>query len=93
MGLSITNQESIYLLSGKLTYDNAPEFLNYFEGIIPESEEITINIEELSAIDKAGVNALVKAYSKSLEFNTRFFIIGFGSKEMHEHLRAVNSAA
>lgn len=93
MGIRIKNQENVYLLSGKLTSGFITDFNDYFNEVITNSQQITINIEQLSSIDRAGVNALVKLYSKSLEHNIQFYIIGFGSKDMHDHLRTVETAA
>lgn len=93
MGLQINNQVECFQISGALNKTNVEEFTSYFEDVVENSSQITINIEELTSIDRTGVNALVKLYLKSLENNAQFFITGFGSKDIHEHLRTVGSAA
>jgi len=93
MELQINNLTECYQIVGTLNKTNVKEFDTYFKDIVSNSKQITINIEALTSIDRVGVNALVKLYLKSLEQQKAFYITGFGSKDMHEHLRAVESAA
>ena len=93
MTLQINCLEDCYEVVGTLNKSNVKKFDSYFKNVVSNSEQITINIEALSSIDRAGVNALVKLYLKSLENQSQFYIIGFGSRDMHEHLRSVESAA
>jgi len=93
MGLQINNLTECYQIVGTLNQANIKEFDIYFKDVVSKSEQVTINIEALTSIDRAGVNALVKLYLKSLEQQTPFYITGFGAKDMHEHLRTVESAA
>jgi len=93
MGLEIIEQKDCYQIKGALNKSNVETFTTYFKEVIKSSEEVTINIEGLDNIDRIGVNALVKLYSQSLENQSKFFIVGLGSKELHEHFRTEDTAA
>ena len=93
MGLEIINQNECFQVKGELNKSNVATFTTYFKEVINSSEQVTINIEGLDSIDRVGVNALVKLYAQSLEKQSKFFIVGLGSKELHEHFRTVDSAA
>ncbi|MBT8304292.1 MAG: STAS domain-containing protein [Bacteroidia bacterium] len=93
MGLQIIDLQDCYQVKGELNKANVDTFSTYFKEVIRTADEVTINIEELDSIDRVGVNALVKLYAQSLENQSKFFIVGLGSKELHEHFRAVESAA
>lgn len=93
MGLQIIDQKECYLIKGALNKSNIDTFTTYFKEVIRTSEQVTINIEDLDSIDRFGVNALVKLYAQSLENQAKFFIVGLGSKELHDHFRSVESAA
>ncbi len=93
MGLEIIEQQECYQVKGALNKSNVDTFTTYFKEVIKSSEQVTINIEGLDSIDRIGVNALVKLYGQSLENHSKFFIVGLGSKELHDHFRTVDSAA
>ncbi len=93
MGLQIIDQKECFQVMGALNKANVDTFTTYFKEVIKDSQEVTINIEGLDSIDRVGVNALVKLYSQSLENQSKFFIIGLGSKDLHEHFSTVESAA
>jgi len=92
MGLEIIEQKECYQVKGALNKSNVDTFSTYFKEVIRSSEQVTINIEGLDSIDRIGVNALVKLYAQSLENQSKFFIVGLGSKELHDHFRTVEAA-
>jgi len=93
MGLQIIDNKESYQVMGALTKANVDTFTTYFKEVISNSTQVTINIEELESIDRIGVNALVKLYAQSLAKQAKFFVVGLGSKDLHEHFNSVESAA
>lgn len=92
MGLQIIDQKECYQIKGVLNKSNVDTFTTYFKEVIGTSKQVTINIEELDSIDRVGVNALVKLYVQSLEKQSKFFVVGLGSKDLHEHFSSVEAA-
>ncbi len=93
MALQIIDKKECYQVMGALNKSNVDTFTTYFKEVISKAKEVTIDIEGLDSIDRIGVSALVKLYAQSLEKQAKFFVIGMGSKELHNHFRTVESAA
>jgi anti-anti-sigma regulatory factor len=92
MGLQIIDKKECYQVMGALNKSNVDTFTTYFKEVISTSKQVTINIEKLDSIDRIGVNALVKLYTQSLARQAKFFVVGLGSKDLHEHFRTVEAA-
>lgn len=92
MGLQIIAKKECYQVMGALNKSNVDTFTTYFKEVVSTAKEVTINIEGLDSIDRIGVNALVKLYAQSLEKQAKFFVVGLGSKDLHDHFSAVEAA-
>ena len=93
MTLEITHYNNLYQIKGTLNKLNLQKFNETFAGIFEKSNNITINIERVISIDRAGVTALAKLHNEALNKGKRLAIVGLGCKELYEHFKAEETAA
>lgn len=92
MDLRITSCNNFFKLKGTLNKSNIQVFKSELETALHRFNNLTISIEELSSIDRFGVNALTNLHENSLKTHKKLSIIGMGCKELYDHFKS-NSAA
>lgn len=92
MALEIKSLNNTFEISGVLDKSNVKTFQTHFSNIFQQKEEVVININELKKVDVEGVVAFEELYKQSLQLNKRFFITGYGSRDMYEHLSTIQVA-
>ena len=92
MGLTITNYNNFFKISGILDRSNVFEFQEAFRNIFDKVEEITISIKGLKSIDRYGVNAIAKLHNESISKEKSLSIIGLGCKELYDHFKSEEAA-
>lgn len=93
MNLEITLQDNIFLVAGTLNKFNINEFKKEFNNIFEKQSTLTISIENVTSIDRYGVNALAQLHNESLVKGKKLFIIGMGCDDLYEHFKSEGSAA
>lgn len=84
MALSITQQGNHFFVKGIINTNTVKQFKNHLEFLILYTKQLTINIEDVHAIDVNGVNALKFLFNTALSQNKKFKIIGYGCKDVYE---------
>ncbi len=92
MDLMITNSNYFFQIKGALNQDNLSIFQNEFNNIFEKTNKLTISIEGLQSMDRAGVDALTKLHEEALDKNKSFSIVGFGCKDLYNHFKACEAA-
>lgn len=92
MVLEISNCDNCYKIKGNLTRKHIDSFQHTFKNIFDKIDELTINIEELNAIDREGVSAITKLHNQALTKKKKLIIIGLGNKELYEHFKSSDAA-
>lgn len=89
MALIIKKQTNgIYYLEGSINTNTSYYLRSHLMRIIHQDREVTINIDKVNLIDEDGLAVLKEFYFKSLSiYNTAFFIVGFGCKEIYDDFR------
>ena len=93
MELKITNQDNLFQVAGTLNKFNVHQFKKEFLCIFEKHNVLTISIENLSSIDRYGVNALAQLHNEALLKGKKLSIIGMGCADLYEHLKSEESAA
>lgn len=93
MNLEITNHNDIFLVAGTLNKFNVHEFKKEFSNIFEKQNALTISIENVTSIDRYGVNALAQLHNEALAKHKKLSIIGMGSDDLYEHFKSEEPAA
>ena len=88
MDLQITNYNNRFQIKGTLNKLNLKTFNAQFSNIFDKLDDILLDIEQVSSIDRAGVMALAKLHNESITKSKRLSIIGFGCKELYQHFKS-----
>ncbi|WP_179351264.1 STAS domain-containing protein [Winogradskyella vidalii] len=88
MDLEITNYNNRFQIKGTLNKLNLKTFDAHFSNIFDKLDDILLDIEQVSSIDRAGVMALAKLHNESISKSKRLSIIGLGCKELYQHFKA-----
>lgn len=91
MDLEITNYNNSFHVKGSLNKLNLKTFTDQFSNIFDKLDDIHINIESVSSIDRAGVMALARLHNESIVKSKKLSIIGCGCKELYQHFKAEES--
>jgi anti-anti-sigma regulatory factor len=92
MVLEIVDSNETFEIKGILDKSNVEKFQSHFKEFLNTSNQLVLNIDELERIDRAGVLAFEELYKQSLLNHKRLFITGLGSRDIFEHLRAIDAA-
>ncbi|TXE09704.1 hypothetical protein FUA26_09450 [Seonamhaeicola algicola] len=92
MSLIINTAKNNYQLIGELTKTNAKDLEKVLNKGLKKFNKVVINIEEVSAIDRHGVNIITKVHQAALNSNKSIAIIGYGCKDLYNHINT-NTAA
>ena len=93
MDLQITNQDNFFQVTGTLSKFNVHHFKKEFSNIFDKQNTLTINIENLTSIDRYGVNALAQLHNESLVKGKKLSIIGMGCDDLYEEFNSEESVA
>lgn len=93
MALTIREKNGEFLVEGAVNTSTAKNFLNHCESLLNTLGELTINIENITEIDKNGLSAFKALYDNALYYNRGFFITGVGCKEIYDEFRFTVAAA
>ena len=87
MSLIITEIKGTFFLNGKINSITSKFLKNHLELLISLKKDLTINIEAVQEIDPHGVFVLKDLYKKAINDNNKFWITGYGSKELYEEFK------
>lgn len=93
MDLQITNQDSFFQVTGTLNKFNVHYFKKEFSNVFDKQNALIISIENLTSIDRYGVNALAQLHNEALIKGKKLSIIGMGCDDLYEHFKSEESAA
>lgn len=93
MNLEIIKQGTSFEVKGTLTKFNVHLFKKEFSNVFDKHDSLIINIENLTSIDRYGVNALAQLHNESLAKCKKLSIIGMGCDDLYEHFKSEESAA
>lgn len=93
MDLQITNHDNLFQVTGTLTKFNVHHFKREFSNIFEKQNALTISIENLTSIDRYGVNALAQLHNEALIKGKKLSIIGMGCDDLYEHIKSEETAA
>ena len=85
MALQIFKKNETFELCGSLNSETSRSFIIHFEYLINTFKNVTVNIDKVEEIDACGVEALKTLIAISLKSDSRFYIIGNGSKDIYNH--------
>lgn len=88
MGLFIEHQDNTFYLKGVLNQTNSGKIQQQIEGFFKRFTTVVLNINEVQAIDSAGVGMLKQLYVKSQQEALDFAIVGVGCKDIYEEFLA-----
>ncbi|WP_347924031.1 hypothetical protein [Pontimicrobium sp. SW4] len=89
MALAIKEHLGTHFLEGRLNTTTAEDFLKHFEHVISIRGRATINIENLSEIDKTGLSALKRLIINNARyFNKNVCVVGVGCKEIYDDFKS-----
>lgn len=86
MALKITEQKGVFMVEGTINTMTALSFKNHIEAVMPNLEDLVINIENVTEIDTNGMNAIRAIYTKAIANDIKFFVVGTGCKEVYDDL-------
>ncbi|RCS27254.1 hypothetical protein DUT90_09150 [Polaribacter sp. WD7] len=84
MALQITQKKGAYYLKGQINVMSKLVLITYFNQLFRKENKIVINIEEINAIDKQGLQALFFMMDKAEKSNKIFSIVGYGCKDIYD---------
>ena len=93
MELKITNQDNLFQVTGILNKFNVHNFKKEFSNIFDKQDSLIISIENVTSIDRYGVNALAQLHNEALNKGKKLSIIGMGCDDLYEHFKSEESAA
>ncbi|WP_372754216.1 STAS domain-containing protein [Mariniflexile sp.] len=87
MDLKITSCNNFFKIKGSLDKNTLVIFQSEFNNIFDHVNSLTISIEEVTNMDRFGVNALTELHKEAVKHNKRLSIIGFGCKDLYNHFK------
>ncbi len=93
MNLEITSYNNQFKIKGVLNRQNVHLFAYEFKNIFEKVNSVTLNIEEITSIDRYGVNALAQLNNESITKHKNLSIIGMGCDDLYEHFKSEEEAA
>ncbi len=92
MELRITVRNNYYKLIGALKDENVLFFKERIAEALQSLETLTIDIDEVQAIDAKGVEALKELHNLAMDQQKKLSIIGLGCKELYDHFNTSEAA-
>ncbi|WP_178987245.1 STAS domain-containing protein [Winogradskyella schleiferi] len=87
MALTIKEKNNVFTVEGSINASTARHFQSHFQMLLNTFGELTIDIENVSEIDKNGLAAIKVLYENALSKNRAFFILGTGCKDTYDEFR------
>ena len=87
MDLQITNYNNRFKVKGTLNKLNLKIFNAHFSNIFEKFDDVFLDIEQITNVDRTGVMALAKLHNEAISKSKRLSIIGFGCKELFHHFK------
>ena len=92
MSLQITEKQGTYYLKGKINASTFKAFETYFKYNLQIENKIIVNIDNVTEIDKAGLDTM-RDLTKTAMLNLKTFsIIGYGCKDIYDDFNATIAA-
>jgi len=92
MNLEITSANNYFNVKGSLDRYNIHVFKKQFKNVFRNINSITVSIENLTSIDRYGVNAIAQLQNEALIQNKRLSVIGFGQNSLFKHFKTEEAA-
>lgn len=87
MALQILECNGTFYLKGALNVTTYTPFITRFEQVFKNTQDVTINIDQVKEIDRNGVNAFKIIYTSAQNDNKEFSITGYGCKDIYDEFR------
>lgn len=84
MSLKIKENKNIFFIEGSINVSTAKQFKNHIEFLILYKKELTINVDNVNAIDADGMKVFRDLYTTAIISNKNFVIVGYGCKEIFQ---------
>ena len=92
MTLQILKKNEIFYLKGRLNNSTLKFFNSYFEYNLSRNKNVTINIDDVTEIDKNGLEAMRNFTKVAILKQKAFSIVGNGCKEIYDDFKQTNLA-
>lgn len=86
MALTITQRKETIVVEGVLNTTTALSFQNHIEAVMRFTEDIVIDIENVTKIDSNGMKVIRLIYAKIIAEDKKFYLVGTGCKEVYDDL-------
>lgn len=90
---TISESNGDYVIEGVINMMSAKRFQTICESLLNSNGTLTINIEQITEIDKAGLLAIRALYDNALNYNREFYMVGVGCKEIYDEFRYTVAAS
>lgn len=87
MDLKIISCNNFFKLRGELNKKNVEVFKSEFQEALQKFSTLSICVDGLEKVDDSGMEAFSGLYSKSLEKNIQFNILGRGCEALYQSLK------
>ncbi|OUR98376.1 hypothetical protein A9Q86_15120 [Flavobacteriales bacterium 33_180_T64] len=92
MTLEITHANNFFKIKGALDRYNIHVFKKRFRNVFDKTNLITVNIENLTSIDRYGVCAIAQLHNEALVRNKRLSIIGMEQSSLSNNFNSDEAA-
>tara|TARA_R110000868_G_scaffold93545_1_gene258666 strand:- start:302 stop:550 length:249 start_codon:yes stop_codon:yes gene_type:complete len=82
MGLKIFEKNGTFQVIGNVNHENVGLFQSHLENNLAKLKSVTLDVNQISSIDKTGIKALRTLYKKAFLVGKSFSIIGYGCKDI-----------
>ena len=88
MELQIFEKNGTFKVAGNVNHNTVAIFQSQLEQRLSQLQSVTLDVNQISSIDKAGIKALRSLYKKAFLIGKSFSIIGYGCKDIYNEFRA-----
>ncbi|MFV0565856.1 MAG: STAS domain-containing protein [Flavobacteriaceae bacterium] len=92
MELKIVHCNNFYKIKGSLNKKHVIVFEEEFKNVFSHSDTVVISIEDISHIDKDGVQALTNLYKEAVAKHKKLSIVGLGCEDLYDHFASIDVA-
>ena len=89
MSLQIIQKQDRYKVIGDFGGADAASSYAHFIQALNLKELLKIDIDEVTQIDRTGVDVLTRLHEESLSLNSKLHIVGRGSRDIYEEIRKI----
>lgn len=87
MSLKIREHNGEFLVEGVINVNTIEQFKNHIEFLMVYTKSLTLNIDNVTAIDREGVNLIKSFFTKAKFYEKDFTVTGYGSKDIYNALQ------